>query len=80
MELAHLPGHLMNRNGAPQALFGLPPEGIDLEELEQSLIRQALELAQGNKTQAARLLGLSRATLLYRLEKYGIVQPGHQGQ
>ena len=36
------------------------------------LIRQALELSHGNKTRAARYLGLSRPTLIYRLEKYGI--------
>jgi DNA-binding NtrC family response regulator len=40
--------------------------------VELDLIRQALEMAQGNKSQAARLLGLSRHTLLYRLEKHGL--------
>ena len=38
--------------------------------LERDLIRQALERAKGNRTQAAALLGLSRDTLRYRLEKY----------
>lgn len=52
--------------------FILPGEGVDLEQVEQDLIIQALELAQGNKTQAARLLGLTRHTLLYRLEKYNL--------
>lgn len=68
----HVPGHLASTDAGVTGVYGLPPEGIDLEELEQSLIRQALAQAQGNKAQAARLLGLSRATLLYRLEKYGI--------
>ena len=50
----------------------LPPNGVQLEQLERELITQALERAAGNKTSAARLLGLSRDTLRYRLEKYGI--------
>jgi DNA-binding NtrC family response regulator len=50
--------------------FSLPPGGVDLEQLEKDLIRQALDQAQGNKTRAAALLGLTRDTLRYRLEKY----------
>ena len=53
----------------------LPPEGVNLEEVEQALIRQALERARGNKSKAAELLGLSRHTLLYRMEKYNISAP-----
>jgi len=52
--------------------FVLPSEGVDLEELERDLIRQALEQSGGNKSRAARLLGLSRDTLRYRVEKYGM--------
>ncbi len=50
--------------------FKLPAGGINLQELEIDCIRQALALAGGNKSRAARLLGLTRDTLLYRLEKY----------
>ena len=50
----------------------LPPEGISLAGVEESLIRQALELAKGNQSKAARLLGISRDTLLYRLKKFAI--------
>lgn len=50
----------------------LPPEGVDLSELERQLIDQALKRTQGNKTQASRLLGISRHTLDYRLEKHQI--------
>jgi DNA-binding NtrC family response regulator len=53
-------------------VFQLTAKGIDLEELEKRLILQALELANGNKAKAARLLRLSPPTLYYRLEKYGI--------
>ncbi len=52
--------------------FSLPAEGIDLGEIERQFIVQALERAEGNRTQAAELLGLSRDTLRYRLEKFGI--------
>jgi transcriptional regulator with GAF, ATPase, and Fis domain len=56
---------------APQSgSFGLPEDGIDLAEIERDLIRQALERTKGNRTQAAKLLGLSRDTLRYRLEKF----------
>jgi len=47
----------------------IPDGGLDLEGLERSLILKALRKAGGNVTQAARLLGLSRRTLQYRLEK-----------
>lgn len=53
-------------------LFTLPDEGIRLEELEQQMIRQALAKTAGNRSRAARLLGLTRDTLLYRLKKYAI--------
>lgn len=50
--------------------FTLPNDGIKLDELEQSLIAQALEKTNGNKTQAAKLLGLNYKAFLYRLEKH----------
>ncbi len=53
-------------------LFVLPASGLSLEEVEKELLCQALERANGNKTGAARLLGLSRDTLRYRLQKHGI--------
>ena len=50
----------------------VPAGGIDLEEVERQLIVSALEQSGRNKTKAARLLGLSRDTLRYRLDKYRI--------
>ncbi len=50
--------------------FALPPRGVVLEEVEESLIRQALERARGNRTRAARLLGITRDTLRYKLKKF----------
>ncbi len=50
--------------------ISLPPEGISLDELEKHLVLQALKKSKNNKTKAAKLLGLSRGTFRYRLEKY----------
>lgn len=54
-------------------LFALPPDGIDLRELENSLIRQALERTSNNQTKAAKLLNLTRDAFRYRLEKLGML-------
>lgn len=48
----------------------LPPEGIDLGEVERNLVVAALNKSQWNISRAARLLGLSRDTLRYRIEKF----------
>jgi DNA-binding NtrC family response regulator len=48
------------------------PEGQTIEQWEDEMIREALRRANGNKSQAARLLGLSRNALRYRLSKIGI--------
>ncbi len=50
----------------------LLPEGMTLEQWEDEIIRDALRRAQGNKSQAARMLGLSRNALRYRLSKIGV--------
>jgi DNA-binding NtrC family response regulator len=52
--------------------FVLPAEGIDLLALEGDMIRQALGMSGGNRSKAARLLGVSRDTLLYRIQKHAI--------
>ncbi len=57
----------------------LPP-GMTLDEYEQELIREALKRADGNKSQAARSLGLTRNALRYRLAQMGLEPEGGQGQ
>ncbi len=70
----HLPDELRLGSRAVDLApgFALPAGGIDLDELEKDLIRQALDQARGNKTRAATLLGMTRDTLRYRLDKYSL--------
>lgn len=51
----------------------IPPDGLNLDDLIRRLIIQALDLTGANRTRAAKLLGISRPTLVYRIEKHGIV-------
>ena len=55
------------------------PEGVTLEQWEDEIIREAVKRANGNKSQAARLLGLSRNALRYRLSKMGIEDDEKEG-
>ncbi len=71
----HLDGTAARAAAIPTAnTGGLPflPEGTTLEQWEDEMIREALRRANGNKSQAARLLGLSRNALRYRLGKLGV--------
>ena len=72
VELAQLPPEFQGLAPQRGRSFVLPVGGFKLDEIEREFISQALDRADGNKTRAARLLGLSRDTLRYRLEKYGI--------
>jgi DNA-binding NtrC family response regulator len=64
---------------APGFSGALPPEGVDLYavlgEIEDRLIREALERSGGNKNQAAKILGLNRTTLVEKLKKKGKTSP-----
>jgi len=62
--------HLPERSHSGQA--ALLPEGKTLDQWEDEIIREAYRRANGNKSEAARMLGLSRNALRYRLEKIGI--------
>ena len=55
-------------NGLPE----IPDEGLSLEAVEQGLIKKALAKANGNRSEAARLLKIPRHVLIYRLEKFKI--------
>ena len=57
------------------ALFELPPQGLNLEDVEKQLLLQALARADGNQTHAGQLLGLNRDQVRYRIEKFGLQKP-----
>lgn len=67
---ANLPQQLRGSVSTNLSRFTLSAEGVNLDALERDLLQQALEKSQQNKTQAARLLGISRDALNYRLKKY----------
>ena len=52
--------------------FRLPPEGVNLDEVERQLLTQALERAGGSQSRAAQLLGINRDQVRYRIEKFGL--------
>jgi len=72
IEEGNLPREIANP--APSAhnkgSFALPEGGIELEKVELDLIQQALARTNGNRSRSARLLGISRDTLLYRMQKH----------
>jgi len=76
IEPRHLPKWIFGESittGRPAAeKFILPDTGISLEDVEKDLIIQALEKANNNKTQAAKLLDISYDTLRYQVKKYGL--------
>ncbi|MCB9727683.1 MAG: sigma-54-dependent Fis family transcriptional regulator [Deltaproteobacteria bacterium] len=75
----HLPPEIRRRAGQAAVpgqaapTFVLPEGGVNLEELELSLLMQALERTEGNQSRAARLLGISRYALRYRMEKHDLL-------
>ncbi len=70
---ACFPGDLFGDGTHPKEdPFILPGKGIELDKLERSLIRQALEMTNWNTTRAARLLGLTRDQMRYRTKHHGL--------
>ena len=74
IDVDDLPREIIGRQAEEdiEQRFELPPQGVVLEEVERSLIEQALKRAGGNQSRAARLLGLTRDTLRYRLKKFSL--------
>jgi two-component system response regulator PilR (NtrC family) len=76
-----LPYPMIQKENLLQAAvqLALPDDGLDLEamvaKLEETLIQKALKRTHGNRTEAARLLGISFRSMRYRLDKYGITSP-----
>ncbi len=72
IEVDNLPVEIktVQRATAQENFVSLPESGLSLEKVEIDLIQQALDQTSGNRSRAARLLGLTRDTLLYRMKKY----------
>lgn len=70
-----LPEKLLENGAKGSAVIKLPDEGYSLEQLEREIVVEALERNTWNQTAAARFLRIPRHTLIYRIEKYGIVVP-----
>ncbi len=67
-----------SRSGA-QPDFRLPAAGLDIHELERSLVEQALQRTGGNQTRAGELLGLNRDQIRYRIEKFKLAKKDESG-
>ncbi|MEI7818425.1 MAG: helix-turn-helix domain-containing protein, partial [Desulfuromonadales bacterium] len=74
----HLPQEMVAKSSpqssAPVSSFRLPPEGIDIEEVEKELIRQALEITEWNQSKAAKKLNLGIDAFRYRMKKFGYLK------
>ena len=79
ISVADLPAALREPAPPPSETADFPADGVDLAAIERAWIRKALTHTGGNRTRAAKLLGISRQTLLYRLEKHGIDIPPATG-
>jgi two-component system, NtrC family, response regulator AtoC len=69
---AMLPRQIAGREPVAESAVELGADGVDFEALEQSLLEAALRRAEGNRTEAGRLLGMSRHQVRNRLKKYGL--------
>jgi transcriptional regulator with GAF, ATPase, and Fis domain len=73
--LEHLPialGQPTAASGRPENPEAFPPGGVNLETVERDLIAKALAEAGSNRSRAARLLGITRSQLYYRMQKHGL--------
>ncbi len=59
---------------ADSPTWKIPPSGLNIDDMNRDLIVQALERCGGNRAQAAELLGMSRPTMIYRIEKYSAIK------
>src|SRR5262249_61423128 len=67
-----VPEHAPAREGEPAAAAGGMPGGTSLAEWERQMIVEALTRAKGNKSRAARLIGLTRSQLYTRMKRFGL--------
>jgi two-component system, NtrC family, response regulator AtoC len=56
----------------------LPKQGTSLEEIERALVAQAVRQAEGNQSQAAKMLDITRDALRYKMKKFGFEVDGEE--
>ena len=77
IEPEHLPAEIRQTKSRIGSIsLKLPEEGISLEDVEKEILLQALEKHNWHQTNAARYLNISRKTLIYRMEKFGLIPEG----
>jgi len=80
----HIPSEIVDYAGSSQTepeaaaeeektMLNIPPEGLSLKNVEKDLVIKALQMVNGNQTRAARLLGISRDALRYKMQKFGLL-------
>jgi len=73
LDVEDLPASILNgQRGKANKVVSLPDEGYPLEQLEEEVVREALERCGWNQTRAANFLSIPRHVLVYRMEKYNI--------
>lgn len=73
LTLEDIPENIKNLQTSSENLwFALPAEPIDLETVEREIIRESLKRFDGNQSQTARYLGITRSALIYRMQKFGL--------
>lgn len=83
VSISDLPENMTAMTGhAANVLIQLPDDGIDLEEVEREILRQALDKHDWNQTRAAQYLNITRSALIYRMQKYGLqsAEPAEDAQ
>jgi two-component system NtrC family response regulator len=84
--LEDLPDKIRSADTVPDAVpnsvnvINLPDQGYSLEQLEREVVVEALERNAWNQTASAKFLRIPRHTLIYRMEKYGIITPDKLSQ
>lgn len=77
MQLEHLPREMVSKTTTTESssalTFNLPPEGIDIEDVERELIHQALAATDGNQSKAAKKLNLGIDAFRYRMKKFKLL-------
>jgi len=73
LQVSSLPKEVYRENKKEDSIIYFPSEGIDLENVEKSLIVKSLQLSNYNQSKAAKLLNITRSALIYRMQKYEIL-------